>query len=282
MFERYTEKARRSIFFARYEASQFGSHEIDTEHLLLGLIRENKNLYRWLPKSSYEQIRCRIEECTAKQPPISTAVDLPLSSAAKHALKRAADEADRLAHRHIGTEHLFLGLLDEPASIAAQIMAEAGAEAEAVRSQIAGIIEQELQRTVTNRQLGHQMAPLATIHIHDVPLNAAVIRQLVERFRMYNWHWQKRAWSNVDIAVEKGTGKVSFDLSLAANTEKFELVKTGWEKDHCILCQWELFETKDQEHAIGYTNGRVWLCTECYTKFWEHPEFLSSRFSDIT
>jgi ATP-dependent Clp protease ATP-binding subunit ClpC len=46
MFERYTEKARRVIFFARYEASQFGSPSIETEHLLLGLLRESK----WLPK----------------------------------------------------------------------------------------------------------------------------------------------------------------------------------------------------------------------------------------
>jgi hypothetical protein len=250
--------------------------------LLLGLIRENKSLYRWLRKSSHEQIRRRIEECAAKQPPISTAVDLPLSGEAKHVLKHAADEADLLSHKHIGTEHLFLGLLDEPASLAARLMVEAGAEAEIVRSQIAAVIKQELQGTVTNRQLGRQMAPLAAIRIHDVPRNAAVIRQLVERFRMHNWHWQKRAWSNVDVAVEKGTAKVSFDLSLATNTEKFELVKAGWKKDHCIICRWELFETKDPEHAIGYTNGRVWLCTECYTKFWEHPEFLSSRFSDIT
>ena len=50
MFERYTEKARRTVFFARYEASQFGSPVIDTEHLLLGLLREDKTVYRWLPK----------------------------------------------------------------------------------------------------------------------------------------------------------------------------------------------------------------------------------------
>ena len=52
MFERFTEKARRTIFFARYEASQYGSPEIDTEHLLLGLLRENKALHRWLPKTN--------------------------------------------------------------------------------------------------------------------------------------------------------------------------------------------------------------------------------------
>ena len=60
MFERYTEKARRSIFFARYEASQFGSHEIDTEHLLLGLFREDHSLLGLEPELSLEAIRKRI------------------------------------------------------------------------------------------------------------------------------------------------------------------------------------------------------------------------------
>ncbi|MBP1611023.1 MAG: clpC, partial [Acidobacteria bacterium] len=64
MFEKYTEKARRVIFFARYEASQFGSPFIETEHLLLGLIREDKNLTtRFFPKSgaSIDSIRKEIE-----------------------------------------------------------------------------------------------------------------------------------------------------------------------------------------------------------------------------
>ena len=62
MFERYTERARRVIFFARYEASQFGSTTIETEHLLLGLIREDKNLTnRFLRNhSSIESIRKEI------------------------------------------------------------------------------------------------------------------------------------------------------------------------------------------------------------------------------
>jgi ATP-dependent Clp protease ATP-binding subunit ClpC len=58
MFERYTEKARRVIFFSRYEASQYGAQAIDTEHLLLGLLRENKPLYRWFEKTTSS---CRAE-----------------------------------------------------------------------------------------------------------------------------------------------------------------------------------------------------------------------------
>ena len=111
MFERYTEKARRVIFFSRYEASQFGSPKIDTEHLLLGLIREDKTLYRWLPKTDLQTIRQQVEDHSTKRPPTSTAVDLPLSDAAKRVLKHAADEADRdEAGEEGGVEGIQVGL----------------------------------------------------------------------------------------------------------------------------------------------------------------------------
>ena len=79
MFERYTEKARRVIFFARYEASQFGSPCIETEHLLLGLLREDKALAnRFLRSSaSVESIRKQIEAHTTLREKVSTSVDLP-------------------------------------------------------------------------------------------------------------------------------------------------------------------------------------------------------------
>src|SRR5690349_20428276 len=115
MFERYTEKARRVIFFARYEASQFGSPYIETEHLLLGLLREDKALTnRFLPRDvSVESIRRQIEEHTLVRERIPTSVDLPVSNECKHVLKYAAEEADSLSHAHVGTEHLLLGLLRE-------------------------------------------------------------------------------------------------------------------------------------------------------------------------
>ncbi len=100
---------------------------------------------------------------------------------------------------------------------------------------------------------------------------------------MYNWHWDKREWTNLDIVVAKKTGKVSFDLRLATDKENFELLKGGWKKDHCFICGWELLESQDDaDHGIGYTNGHDWLCTECYTKFWQRPDFFFSSYSDIT
>jgi ATP-dependent Clp protease ATP-binding subunit ClpC len=140
MFERYTEKARRVIFFARYEASQFGAPAIEPEHLLLGLMREDKTLTgRFFPRAqvSIESIRKEIEGRTLLREKISTSVELPLAPETKRVLAYAHEESDRLQNRHIGTEHLLLGLLREERSMAAEILYERGLRLNAVRDEIA-------------------------------------------------------------------------------------------------------------------------------------------------
>jgi ATP-dependent Clp protease ATP-binding subunit ClpA len=139
MFERFTETARRVIFFARYEAAQFGSTIIETEHFLLGLIREDKNLTsRFLRNhSSIESIRKEIEGRTPIREKISTSRDLPLSNECKRILAYAAEEAERLKHRHIGTEHLLLGILREEKCVAAEILHERGLRLNAIREELA-------------------------------------------------------------------------------------------------------------------------------------------------
>jgi ATP-dependent Clp protease ATP-binding subunit ClpC len=139
MFERYTEKARRVIFFARYEASQFGAPAIEPEHLLLGLMREDKTLTaRFLARAqaSLEAIRKEIEGRAPLREKISTSVELPLAPETKRVLAYAHEESDRLQHRHIGTEHLLLGLLREERSMAAEILYERGLRLNAVREEV--------------------------------------------------------------------------------------------------------------------------------------------------
>lgn len=139
MFERYTEKARRVIFFGRYEASQFGSPYIETEHLLLGLLREDKALANRFLRShaSVESIRKQIEGHTTIREKVSTSVDLPLSAESKRVLAQAADEAERLVHQHIGTEHMLLGMLREEKCFAAEILGERGVRLGDVREALA-------------------------------------------------------------------------------------------------------------------------------------------------
>jgi len=138
MFERYTEKARRTIFFGRYAASQFGSAYIETEHLLLGLLREDKALANRFLRShaAVESIRKQIEGHTAPGEKVSTSVDLPLSLDCKRVLAYGAEEAERLNHKHIGTEHLLLGLLREENCFAAQLLGEQGLTLQSVRQQV--------------------------------------------------------------------------------------------------------------------------------------------------
>src|SRR5215467_11679298 len=177
MFERYTERARRVLFFARYEASQLGSISIETEHLLLGLIREGKGLTsRIFARShlSLENIRKEIEGRTVFREKVSTSVEIPFSAETKRVLQFAAEEADRLLHNYIGTEHLLLGILREERSVAASILMEKGMRLNTVREDIVQLLNEkttltrvketpllaEFSRDLTESALKNQLDPL--------------------------------------------------------------------------------------------------------------------------
>ena len=139
MFEKYTERARRVIFFARYEASQFGSPQIEAEHVLLGLIREDRGLaIRFFPgtNASVQELRREIGERVVLRERISTSIDLPFSEECKRVLASAVDECNRLNHKFINTEHILLGLLREEKSLAAEILREYGVRAAAIRDDL--------------------------------------------------------------------------------------------------------------------------------------------------
>jgi hypothetical protein len=139
LFERYTEKARRVVFFARYEASQFGGAYIENEHLLLGILREDAALMKslYLAPGAPDGIRKRIEASKTPMESVSTSVDMPLSHAAKIVLARAAEEAKQLNHLQIAPVHLLLGLLRDEESLAAEILKSHGIEVPQVRELLA-------------------------------------------------------------------------------------------------------------------------------------------------
>src|SRR5262245_55033656 len=136
MFERYTERARRVIFFARYEASQFGSTTIETEHFLLGLAREHTELFQRFLGASLAGLRDDVERHFEVREKVSTSIDLPLSSECKRILAFAAEESARLKQTSIGTEHLLLGILREEKCSAARILAERGLHIDKVRDEL--------------------------------------------------------------------------------------------------------------------------------------------------
>jgi ATP-dependent Clp protease ATP-binding subunit ClpC len=117
MFERYTEKALRVIFFARYEAAQYGAPCIETEHLLFGITREWRILLEALAPAAagtgYEARWHRELEPT-RRAGVPTSANLPLSAESKRALAFAWEEADRLRDEFVGVRHLLLALMREP------------------------------------------------------------------------------------------------------------------------------------------------------------------------
>ncbi|MGI9055080.1 MAG: ATP-dependent Clp protease ATP-binding subunit [Pyrinomonadaceae bacterium] len=140
MFERYTEKARRVIFFARYEALQYGSQLIAPEHILLGLMREDKTVTaRFFPfrKSvTVEAVRREFEERIVLRERIPQSVELHLAPESKKILIYANEESRALRNRHIGPEHLLLGLIREEKSTAAEILYQFGLRLKDVREEV--------------------------------------------------------------------------------------------------------------------------------------------------
>lgn len=138
MFERYNEKARRTIFFARYEASRFGTPEIESEHLLLGLLREGRSALNLILDLQHreEEIRAAIVASTPQLQKTSASVDLPLTNECKRILAYGAEEAMRLGQKHIGIEHLLLGILREEKCLAARILHERGVQLKKARALI--------------------------------------------------------------------------------------------------------------------------------------------------
>jgi hypothetical protein len=140
MFERYTEEARRALFYSRYEASQFGSRTISTEHLLLGVLREGKGGVCGRCVAAFhvsvDDIRKEVERVTERGEKVSTSVEIPFTAEMKRVLQYAADEADRLMDKSIRPEHLLLGLLREEGCMAASILASRGMTLEAARDYV--------------------------------------------------------------------------------------------------------------------------------------------------
>ena len=138
MFEKYTEAARKIIFFERYEASQLGGEYIDTEHLLLGVFRSDPPLARRVLKDPRQirSIREEVERQSSQRDKVSVSVDLPLTQTSKTVLTRAAKEAELANHPNICPGHLFLALILVEECAAAKILLSNGVTAAQLKHEI--------------------------------------------------------------------------------------------------------------------------------------------------
>ena len=126
MFERYTERARRCIPFARQSAVQYGSQTIETEHLLLGVLQEDPNVIgRFLPSNTGKDIRAQVEK-RLKKTNVPMHTEIPLSLPCKRILAYAAEEAERLHHSLIDIDQILVGMIREQEGMACEILRSAG------------------------------------------------------------------------------------------------------------------------------------------------------------
>jgi ATP-dependent Clp protease ATP-binding subunit ClpC len=147
MWQRFTERARKVVFYAQEEAQKFGEGYVSTEHLLLGLVRESDSVAaRVLEKLgvSLNRIRAEVE----KQLPRGDArpsQDMTLTPRAKRVIDLAYDEARNLNNNYIGTEHLLLGLIREGDGLAGRVLAKLGVELEKARREVMSLQDNETQ-----------------------------------------------------------------------------------------------------------------------------------------
>jgi ATP-dependent Clp protease ATP-binding subunit ClpC len=172
MFERYSESARKTLFFARYEASQLGSRVIETEHVLLGLLRQMPEAAARALESAHvsaTELRSDLRERVVYREKFATSIEIPFSVVTKRALQAAAEEADRLGHGYIAGEHLLLGLLAvEEGSIAATVLTRRGLRLADMRTSIVGLL--------SDRGLGDAPAHPSVV---DTDARLTLIKQLV-------------------------------------------------------------------------------------------------------
>src|SRR5438034_5911481 len=138
MWQRFTERARRVVFFAQEEAARLGENYVGTEHLLLGLVRENDSVAaRILDRLGVPlgRIRSDIERQVTRGHG-NLGQDMQLTPRAKRVIDLAYEEARQLNKNYIGTEHLLLGLIREGDGLAARVLVKLGADLERARREV--------------------------------------------------------------------------------------------------------------------------------------------------
>jgi ATP-dependent Clp protease ATP-binding subunit ClpC len=139
MFNRFTERARKVIVFAKEEARRFNHDYIGTEHLLLGLIREGEGVAAAVMQKlgvDLESIRIEVEKLVQPGPQTQVVGDIPFTPRSKKALELAAEEARALGHNYIGTEHLLLGLVKEGEGMAYRVLLNLGMDLGKLRNEV--------------------------------------------------------------------------------------------------------------------------------------------------
>eukprot|EP01026_Neomeris_dumetosa_P030295 TRINITY_DN2428_c0_g4_i1.p3 TRINITY_DN2428_c0_g4~~TRINITY_DN2428_c0_g4_i1.p3 ORF type:complete len:200 (-),score=30.14 TRINITY_DN2428_c0_g4_i1:35-580(-) len=143
MFDRFTDRAKKVMSFARQEAMKFNHEYIGTEHILLGLVKEGSGVGANVLKNldvDLRKVRLEVEKLVKAGPDVVTMGQLPQTPRAKKVIEFAIEEARNLNHNYVGTEHLLLGLLREQDGVAAQVLMNLGLKLEEVREEVLNLL----------------------------------------------------------------------------------------------------------------------------------------------
>jgi ATP-dependent Clp protease ATP-binding subunit ClpC len=217
MFEKYNEKARRALFFARYEASKLGSRVIESEHILLGVLREGEEIIKEIFSRfnvKPEQIRREVEGDRLFVDRISSSAELPLSEESKKILAYAAHEAESMLHQYVGTEHLLIGILRVESSTAARILTAKGLNVYGVREETISILkEREADKQKKELPFLAEYARDLTQMAHQQQFDPLIGREKeVERIIQI---LSRRTKNNPILLGEPGVGKTAIVEGLA-------------------------------------------------------------------
>ena len=139
MFERFTERARQVVVLAQDEARTLKHNYIGTEHILLGLLREEEGLAARVLDSldiTVEEVRAQVARIIGQGDEVDRCEQIPFTPRAKKVLELALREALSLGHNYIGTEHILLGLVRENEGVGARILLDFDADAEKIRNEM--------------------------------------------------------------------------------------------------------------------------------------------------
>src|SRR5436190_22646606 len=145
-FDRFNDRAKRVLALAQDEAIRFNHNYIGTEHLLLGLVREGEGVAaRVLDSLGVElsKVRTAVEFIIGRGDSTTSPSEITLSPRTKKVIELAIDEARKLGHSHVGTEHLLLGLVREGEGIASGVLESLGVSLEKVRHQVIATLGQQ-------------------------------------------------------------------------------------------------------------------------------------------